>query len=77
MTFVMSTEERHRIVAVNLSKRQAMFGDDHLCDITMLDMDGDETDDPEEAIAFVAGPTSDGKWVTDEVDTFDYDRRVH
>lgn len=33
----------------------------------MFDIWGDETDDPDEAVTAVAGPTLEGKWVAFEV----------
>lgn len=38
----------------------------------MLDSFGDETDNPAEAVAIVAGPTAEGKWISDDVSTFEF-----
>ena len=51
------------IQAISLSKRQAITDDDYIVDITsFLDGYGDETDDEDTAVQFIAGPNNEGKW---------------
>lgn len=59
------------IVAVNLTGRIALANDDTICDITnLLDADGDETDNPDEAIAAVAC-YDDETWFSIRLDDFE------
>lgn len=46
----------------------ALLATDELVPVTnMFDMWGEETDDTEQAVSAVAGPTLEGKWVAFEV----------
>jgi len=48
-----------------------MLTDGQIIPITnLLDEDGDETGDLNEARAFVAGPDSSGKWHTDSIESY-------
>lgn len=54
------------LCSVQLVKRLAMLTDGQIIGITeLLDEDGDPTDDPNEAAAFVAGPDAEGKFHED------------
>lgn len=60
-----------QIVAIHLRQRLAMLDDGQQVGITNLfDCDGDDTDNLDEAVALVAGPTSCGQWLTDSVGCF-------
>lgn len=62
------------VLAINLNARRAMRTDGELCEITnMLDCDGDETNDPEEALAVVVDLGEDageGRWAAVDVADF-------
>lgn len=54
------------VAAVNLRLRIVILDGDEIIPITnMIDCDGEETNDHEECVSFVAGPTPDGGWITD------------
>jgi hypothetical protein len=73
----MSLQEED-VQAINLGRMLAMMGCGETCPITRLfDHDGDETDDPEEAVSFICGPTPGGKWITDLVADYDNARTVN
>jgi hypothetical protein len=58
-------------VMINLRERLCVLSNGEVIPITnMFDCTGDETDEPEEATAFVAGPTPDDKWIVDHVDAY-------
>ena len=57
------------IEAINLHDRQALLTTGEVIPITELfDDEGDETDDPDEAVAFVAGRP--GLWINALVDDY-------
>lgn len=57
--------------SINLKARFAIMDDGTVLPITtLLDSDGDETDDPEQAVVFVAGTDSWG-WFQARVDSFE------
>lgn len=61
------------LCSVSLGQRLAMLTDGQIIPITnMLDCDGDDTDEPSEARAFVAGPDANGKWHEDSLDTYGF-----
>ena len=61
--------------AVNLRQRMALTEDQQIIPITkILDQFGDETDDLDEAVAFVCGPTAEGHWFSDDIETYDFNR---
>lgn len=67
-----------QVVSINLGRKLAMMDDGHICQIVaMFDLDGDDTEDPGEAVGFSCGPTSEGKWVSDVVETFSKPRTVN
>lgn len=52
-------------VVLDLTAMVVMVEDGQTIPVTnMLDADGDETDDPMEAVVVVAGPDSTGHWLT-------------
>lgn len=60
------------VEAVNVGRRIALLTDGRTVPITnLLDGDGDETDDPAEAVAFVAG--ADDQWFAAQL--ADYETR--
>lgn len=59
-----------RIVAINLCDRKAVTNSGQECEITtLIDEDGDETDDPAEAVGIVV-KVRDDAWVTEWVANF-------
>lgn len=63
------------VVAVNVGRREAVLDDDTVIPITnLLDDEGEETDDPEEAVAAVACEAED-RWHT--IDLRDFTRDVN
>lgn len=68
------------IQSINLGRRLALTCDNQILYITkLLDQFGDTTDNPADAVSFVAGPTQSGKWITDSIGSFDFgsSSRVH
>ncbi len=57
------------LVAINLSQRLGMWSDGSTSPITLHDEDGDEVDDPEDAV-FVTTPTPDGMWAAAMLDSY-------
>ena len=56
---------------LNMSLRLFVTDDNEQLPITdMCDIDGDPTDDPELAVAAVAGPTKTGEWITIDLKEF-------
>ena len=79
-TAIRSIGAHMEIQSVNLGRRLALTQDNQILNITkMIDEFGDDTDDPAEAVSFVAGPTSSGQWIAEEVGSFDFGtaKRVH
>lgn len=61
--------------AINLRQRLALTEDQQVIPITnVLDAFGDETDNLDEAVAFVCGPTAEGHWISDDIATYDFNR---
>lgn len=61
------------IQAVQLRQRLAMLSDGQVVPIvSMLDFEGEDTEEPHEAKAVVAGPCSCGRWYTDSLDGYDF-----
>lgn len=59
-----------RVVSVNLGRREALLSDGRVVPVTnMLDADGDDTEDPAEAVGFVSGAGSE--WFVDAVSDFE------
>lgn len=59
--------------AVNIRQRLALTEDQQVIPITnLIDAYGDETENPEEAVAFVCGPTMDGKWISDDIESYNF-----
>jgi len=57
--------------AVNRSLRMILMGDGTLARISMmLDCDGDETDDPDDACVAIC-PTIDGRWLVVDLREFE------
>lgn len=60
-------EDLPLIEYLNLDTRTALV-DNHPTPVAnMFDCDGEETDDPDRAIAVVLGPLADGKWCVAEL----------
>lgn len=63
------------VEAVNQSDGLVLLATGEVVPIdTFLDDEGDETDDRDEAVVAVAGPTADGKWLS--VALTDFTRHV-
>jgi LDH2 family malate/lactate/ureidoglycolate dehydrogenase len=59
------------VYAVNVAKRAAYLDTGEQCPITkLLDFEGDETDNPAEAVAAIA-PLRSGTWITIDLTQFD------
>lgn len=75
-TSTTSSHELPDLVAINLSQRLGMWSDGSTSPLTLHDEDGDEVDEPVDAV-FVTTPTPDGRWAAAQVVDFDYNRTVH
>ena len=71
-----TSHELPDLIAVNLHDRQGMWSDGTFSPLTLHDEDGDEVDDPEDAV-FLTTPTPDGKWAAAQVADYVHDRTVH
>lgn len=69
-------QELPDLVAINLSQRLGMWSDGSTSPITLHDEDGDEVDDPADAV-FLTTPTPDGKWAAAQLADYHHDRTVH
>lgn len=66
------------VSAINLDELLVMLGSGECIPITMMvDIDGDETDEIDFAIAVVAGPMSDGRWLTIDLTGFEEVGNIH
>jgi hypothetical protein len=59
------------VISINIGKRFALLSDSETVVpiTTLIDSDGDTTDDPAEAVTFVAGRDGVG-WFTDRIGNF-------
>lgn len=64
-----------QIESVNLGRRLALVEGSVVPITTMIDEWGDNTDNPAEAVSFVAGPHK-GIWLTDLVSSFDFNKSI-
>lgn len=66
------------VSAISLEELLVLLESGECIPITrMVDIDGDETDDIDFAIAVVAGPTSDGQWLTIDLTGFEEVGNIH
>jgi hypothetical protein len=64
------------IESINLGRSLALTTTGEVVPITnMFDMDGDDTNDPAEAVAITAGPTASGEWLSDAVTNFNFNTK--
>lgn len=57
------------LVALNTGQRLGMWSNGATTPLTLHDADGDEVDDPADAV-FVTTPTPDGQWASALLSTF-------
>lgn len=71
-----TSRELPDLVAINLSQMLGMWSDGSTSPLTLHDEDGDEVDDPADAV-FLTTPTPDGKWAAAQLADYDPNRTVH
>lgn len=61
------------VCAVNLVIRAAVLdNDEEIPVVRMLDVSGEFTNDPDQAVSFVAGPDAAGNWYAAPMSAFDW-----
>lgn len=74
----MTEHEDVYVEAVNLEKRLALMSDGEVLPIIkLINIEGKECDDPEDAFGAVAGPDANGKWAAIMLQEFNFNRVVH
>lgn len=63
------------VEAVNFGTRQALLDTGEVVPIkNMIDADGYDTDEPEEALVAIAGPLATGGWLSIDLSAFSFER---